>query len=219
MAKKPTPRAPKKKAAGRKKAAGGGRARAIRAALDLAAAEKWRHVTLDAVAAKAGLTSETLAEHFRSKRDLAAAVLGAVDDRMVAGGVYGADDPDPVRDRLFDVLMRRFEAMTPDKAAYRSILEGSARDPKSALAMLCRLRRVMALTLETAGVSAAGPCGMLKTKGLGAVYLYALATFFKDDAPDMAKTMAALDKGLRRAGAVAEWLAGLPLPKPGARPA
>ncbi len=219
MAKKPTPRAPKKKAAGRKKAAGDRRVRAIRAALDLAAAEKWQRVTLDAVAAKAGLTPEALAEHFRSKRDLAAAILGAVDDRMVAGGVYGADDADPVRDRLFDVLMRRFEAMAPDKAAYRSILEGSARDPKSALPMLCRFRRVMALTLETAGLSAAGPCGILKAKGLGAVYLCALATFFQDDASDMAKTMAALDKGLRRAGAVAEWLVALPLPKPGTRQA
>lgn len=219
MAKKPTPRAPKKKAAGRKKAAGDRRVRAIRAALDLAAAEKWQRVTLDAVAAKAGLTPEALAEQFRSKRDLAAAILGAVDDRMVAGGVYGADDADSVRDRLFDVLMRRFEAMAPDKAAYRSILEGSACDPKSALAMLCRFRRVMALTLETAGVSAAGPCGMLKAKGLGAVYLCALAAFFKDDAPDMAKTMAALDKSLRRAGAVAEWLAALPLPKPKAKDA
>lgn len=219
MAKKPTPRAPKKKAAGRKKAAGDRRARAIRAALDLAATETWPRVTLDAVAAKAGLTPEILAEHFRSKRDLVNAIMGQVDDRMVAGGVYGVGDAESVRDRLFDVLMRRFEAMTPDKAAYRSILEGSARDPKSALAMLCRFRRVMALTLETAGLSAAGPCGMLKAKGLGAVYLCALATFFKDDAPDMAKTMAALDKGLRRAGAVAEWLAGLTPPKPGTRPA
>ena len=215
MAKKPTPRAPKKKAAGRKKAAGDRRVRAIRAALELAATEKWQRVTLDAVAAKAGLTPAALAEHFPSKRDLANAIMGRIDDRMVAGGVYGADDADPVRDRLFDVLMRRFEAMAPDKAAYRSILEGNARDPKSALATLCRFRRVMALMLETAGLSAAGPCGILKAKGLGAVYLYALATFFKDDAPDMAKTMAALDKGLRRAGALAEWLAALPLPKPG----
>lgn len=218
MAKKGSARKPKRKSARRR---GGNAAdltaRAIRAALDLAAETDFRAVALAAVAERAGVGEDALRHRFPTRRDLVKAILGAVDDAVIAQGTYGADDPAPVRDRLFDVLMRRFEAMAPDRTAYRSILRAVALDPRAAPALLCRLGRAMALMLEAAGLSAAGPCGVVRVKGLAAVYLSVLPVFFKDDGADLAKTMAALDKGLRRAGRVMEWLAGLPLPKPGNR--
>lgn len=57
----------------------------------------------------------------------------------------------------------------------------------------------MSLTLEAAGISASGFAGMLKVKGLMAVYLSSLRAWLGDDSPDKARTMAAVDAGLRRA--------------------
>jgi hypothetical protein len=57
----------------------------------------------------------------------------------------------------------------------------------------------MALILETAGISASGLRGLAKTHVVAAIYLYTFKTFLDDDSADHARTMAALDKSLRRA--------------------
>ena len=53
--------------------------------------------------------------------------------------------------------------------------------------------------LEAAGISASGPFGLLRTKGLLAVWLAALRVWLADDSNDLSRTMAALDRYLRRA--------------------
>jgi hypothetical protein len=75
--------------------------------------------------------------------------------------------------------------------------------------LLCggpHLFKTVALMLEIAGISASGPFGRLKTKGLAAVYLSVLRVWLQDDSPDMAKTMAVLDRSLRRAESLASFL-------------
>jgi ubiquinone biosynthesis protein COQ9 len=57
----------------------------------------------------------------------------------------------------------------------------------------------MAAMLEAAGISAGGLAGIIRAKGLTAVYLTALGAWLKDDSEDKARTMAALDKALGRA--------------------
>lgn len=57
----------------------------------------------------------------------------------------------------------------------------------------------MATMLEAAGLSASGCRGMLRVKGLSAIYLSSLKVWLKDESQDMAKTMAALDKKLNQA--------------------
>ena len=64
----------------------------------------------------------------------------------------------------------------------------------------------MAAMLEAAGISAGGFRGVLRTKGLSAVYLSALRTWFRDETADKSKTMAALDKALGRADRLASRL-------------
>ena len=60
--------------------------------------------------------------------------------------------------------------------------------------------------LEAAGISSVGLAGSLRIKGLALVYLNALRVWLEDDSPDMARTMAAVDKGLRRAEQLARSL-------------
>ena len=181
--------------------------RVIDAALALAAATGWRQLGLDQIAAEAGLTLAELRSVFPSKAAILTGFVRRTDERVLAGGKAGDEDGDgTARDRLFDVLMRRFDVLQPDRSAVRAIIRDSLCDP---LAVLCQgpmLLCSMASMLEAAGLSSAGPIGALRTKGLALVYLIALRAWLKDDSADLAKTMAALDRGLRQAEKMAAFL-------------
>ena len=170
----------------------------VAAALELAAVQGWRDTRLGDIAAAAKLTLAQVLAVYPSKAAIVAAFTREIDEAVVK-----VEDPDlaaqPVRDRLFDVIMRRFDALGPHKAAVRAIVRDTARDPVSAVCAACALGRSMAWMLEAARVDGSGLSGLVRKKGLGVVYLSVLCVWLNDDSEDMAKTMAALDRRLRRA--------------------
>ncbi len=172
--------------------------RIIDAALDLAAERGWAVVSLADIAAQANLSLPELLDHVSGKRGILEALNERVDQAMIHGEPLGGQ---PLRDRLFDVLMRRFDALQPKRDGVVAVLRDAWTDP---LLGLCgSVQRSMALALETAGLSASGLSGCVRVQGVGAVYLYALRGWMQDDSPDMARTMAALDGALRRAETLA----------------
>jgi AcrR family transcriptional regulator len=176
------------------KAPGG---RVIEAALALAAERGWRQV-----AAAAKLSLAELYALYPSKAAILAAFVRRIDGEVLGEGEAEGDNP---RDRLFDVVMRRFEALKPHRAGIEAILHDAGRDP---LALLCggpRLLRSMAWMLEAAGLPSHGLGGRLRAKGLAVVYLATMRVWLSDESEDLSRTMAALDKHLRRA----EGLAGM----------
>ena len=71
---------------------------------------------------------------FGSTLAIVAAHIKDIDRAVLAGG--GADmAEEPARERLFDVLMRRLEALAPYKEAVRSLLRSARRNPGLALAL------------------------------------------------------------------------------------
>src|SRR3546814_10310227 len=102
----------------------------------------------------------------------------------------------PGRYRLFDMLMRRLDALQPYKEALGIILQDQLRDPLGACCGLGRLARSMAVTLEAAGFSTTSCRGVLRLKGLSSIYLLTLRVWMRDDSEDMATTRAQLDKQL-----------------------
>ncbi|MBL8675646.1 MAG: TetR/AcrR family transcriptional regulator, partial [Rhodospirillales bacterium] len=93
-----------------------------------------------------------------------------------------------------------YDALAPYRDAVAALVDGLARDPLTALALVRPLSRSMAIVLEDAGVSSEGGLGALRQKALAALHLSLLRTWLNDDSADLAKTMAALDKGLKRLG-------------------
>ena len=187
--------------------------RIIDAALKLAAGKPWGDISLAEIADGADLPLSEVYPVFPSKAKVLAGFLRRVDAAVLAGEEAGAREGS-ARDRLFDVLMRRFDALGPDKAAVRSILCDLCRDPAMSLCGACPFARSMACMLEAADLSSEGLRGCIRIKGLGAIYLASLRVWLGDESEDLARTMAALDRNLRRA----EWLAKCcsRLRKPGA---
>ncbi|MEX2201327.1 MAG: TetR family transcriptional regulator, partial [Dongiaceae bacterium] len=114
----------------------------------------------------------------------------------------------PARDRLFEVLMRRFDALDRWRPGIAAVLEAQRRDPVAMLGGAAGLACSMASALETAGFDSSGLRGLLRAQALAGVWLPALRVWLGDDSEDRAKTMAMLDRGLRRLDRVARFCQG-----------
>jgi AcrR family transcriptional regulator len=149
------------------------------------------------IAARAQVSLAALRGEFGSLLAIYAAHVEHVDRKVLAGG--DADmAQEPPRERLFDVLMRRLEALAPHKAAVRSLLRSVRRNPGLAVALNRLAVRSHQWMLTAAGIKASGPRGMLRAQGAALMFAGVLRTFVDDDDPGLARTMAALDRALAR---------------------
>ncbi|MEZ5818187.1 MAG: TetR family transcriptional regulator [Hyphomicrobiaceae bacterium] len=167
--------------------------RYISAALALAAETSWESVTLGDVAARAGASLVGLKAHFGSKAEILSAFVDMVDDEVLARAPQ-REEGQSKRDLLFEVVMSRFDVLEPWKPAIRSIAQSGLPDPSQVQHVLAANRWM----LEAAGIGSGGLDGMARVAGLATVYGAVFRIWLDDDDPGMARTMAALDRRLRR---------------------
>ena len=127
-------------------------------------------------------------------------------------------EDESARERLFDVLMRRLEALAPDREALRSLIKSAQRNPGLALALNGMAVRSQQWMLTAAGIPCAGPQGMIRAQGLAILFARVVQTFIDDD-EDNTRTMAELDRALTKGERYVTFLNGLCrfVPKPGRR--
>jgi AcrR family transcriptional regulator len=169
----------------------------IQAFFALLAEQEFEEIGYMDIAGRAGVPLATLRKEFGSKLPIVAAYVKAIDRKVLAGGDADIAD-EPPRERLFDVLMRRLEAMAPDKAAIRSLMRSARRHPSLALAFNTLAVRSQQWMLTAANIDAAGPRGMVRAQGLALLFAGVLRTFVHDEDEGLARTMAALDRALAR---------------------
>ena len=168
--------------------------RIVAAALRLAAEKPWREVTLADIAASAGIPLPALRAETDSKSGVIALFTRMIDDQVLAAPRAKVARQSP-RDALFDVIMARFDALQPHRSALRSIMaRPSPVEPDQVKAFLGSQRWM----LTAAGIGAEGLKGGVKTMGLASLYASVFRTWLDDDDPGMARTMASLDRRLRR---------------------
>jgi len=186
----------------------------VGAAFSLAAERGWTRVSIAEAARRAVLPLARARERFPGR----AALLwrfGALADKA-ALALPPAEAP--VRDRLFEVLMRRVDFLQAHRDGVLALLRALPADPCMAALLARGSRRSMAWMLEAASVEATGPLGLLRVRGLLAVWLVTVHAWRNDSGLDLSATMAALDRALRRAEQVEGWIAGR-RPDGAARPA
>jgi len=123
-------------------------------------------------------------------------------DRAMIEAVADIEAEAPSRDRLFDIIMARFDAMQDQRAAWVSILEADAQEPAAGFARAARRLRTAAWALEAVGISTDSLKATARVMGLARRLRKIEALWLKDDA-DLSKTMAGLDQTLRESE---EWL-------------
>jgi hypothetical protein len=148
----------------------------------------------------------SLAE-FRDLFPSKGAVLGGLSrqiDRKVLEETTDDLTGEPARERVFDVIMRRFDALEPYKEALRRISRDIQYDPLSLAALHQVAVNSMRFMLAASGIRTEGPLGVLRLQGAVLVYSNTMRTWLDDDDPALAKTMARLDRELRRGERVLE---------------
>jgi AcrR family transcriptional regulator len=169
----------------------------------LAAERPWTSIELIDIAREAGVSLADLRDLFPSK----GAILGGFSrmiDRKVLEGASEDLAGEPARERVFDVIMRRLDAMAPYRAALRRIAYAVRFDPLSLAALNQVGLNSARFMLASAGISTEGPLGRLKLQGAVIVLANTMETWFEDDDPTLARTMARLDRELRRGERVIE---------------
>ena len=173
--------------------------RMIDAALGLAAEKPWARVGLDDVAKAAEVSLADAYDAFGCRAALVAGLIRRHDKQMLAGDDPSLED-ESRRDRLFDVIMRRLEGMKPHRKALKSMAMGAPADAATIALSGPQLIGSVQWMLRAAGVPSDGALGAVRTAAVAAVYGQTLRAFMRDDSEDLATTMAALDKALKRAG-------------------
>jgi|HubBroStandDraft_1064217.scaffolds.fasta_scaffold00266_36 AcrR family transcriptional regulator len=167
----------------------------IAAALRLGAERAWSEIALADIAAAAGLGLIELYRVFPSKLAILDGLARQTDAAVLA---VPADAGDRPRDRLFDVLMRRFDTLLPSRPALKRIAADMQRLKLETLPAVLALPRSMGWMLEAAGIPASGWRGSVRVRLLGLAYIAGFRVFLDDDSADLTRTMAALDRALRR---------------------
>jgi AcrR family transcriptional regulator len=171
--------------------------RILAAALECAAKKSWADVTLLDIAEAAKLPLHELRGLFVSKTDIIAALLRAVDDEVLSKAPARSEGQEK-RDRLFDIVMTRFELMQPYKPALKRISSYLCCRPGEAALLLGSSLASQYWMLAGAGAKLDGAGGALRVTGLAAVYGKVFQVWLDDASPSLDKTMAALDKRLAK---------------------
>ena len=149
------------------------------------------------IAGRAGVSLAELRNLFGAKLAILAAFQKEI-DRQVLAGIDADMAQEPPRERLFDVLMRRIDVLSPHKAAVRSLIRSAGRNPGLAVALNGFAVRSQQWMLTAADISASGPRGMVRAQGLALLFASVLRTWVDDEDEGLARTLAALDRALAR---------------------
>jgi AcrR family transcriptional regulator len=172
--------------------------KAVDALMALLAEQSFEQIGLAEVAGRAGIKLSQLRAEFGSTLAILGAHIKDIDRAVLAGGDADMEEESP-REKLFDVLMRRLEALAPYKDAVRSLLRSARCNPGLALALNAMAARSQHWMLEAAGIGTSGPRGALRAQGAALMFARVLGVWFDDDEPGLDRTMAALGRGLASA--------------------
>jgi len=170
----------------------------------LVAEQGWHRLTLNAVAAEAGMSLAELREKVPHKGALPCLFARSVDQAVLRG--TPATSTGTARDRLFDVLMQRIDVLQPHRDGLIRMGKEMRTDPLLALMLAPQMAASMSWMLEAARIDTSGITGALRVKGLCAVWIATLRAWEQDEGADLGQTMAGLDKALDRAEQVGRTL-------------
>ncbi len=173
------------------------REKIVDALMALAAEKLWEQISISDVAERAGVTISQFRDAFPSKGAVLGAFSRRIDKIVLEGGTKDLAN-ESAKDRLFDVLMRRFDAMAPYKPSLKQINDWAMHDPASLPSLNQLAVNSLRFMLEAAGLNSEGPLGALKLQGLALAWTRVFHVWLADETPDQATTMAALDKEISR---------------------
>lgn len=173
----------------------------VEALMRLVAERNWDAIELGDIAQEAGISLLALRDLFPSKGAMLAGFGRMIDAQVLK---EAADDmtEEPIHERLFDVMMRRLDALTPYKASLRRLVPALRRDPVMLAALNGAALNSWRYMLASTHIATEDALGSLRVQGAVLVFARVLDVWLQDEDPSLAKTMAALDRQLKSGGRI-----------------
>lgn len=171
--------------------------RILSAALEISAREGWEAVNVARIADQVDEPLGSVIAIYPTPDEIVSAIVRR-NDNHVLSQVKKIDLSEPTRDRLFEILMLRFDALQSARDAHVALLKAKMRAPVALVVNVPTILRSMKLMLTAAGVETAGITGVARIHALAVAYASVLRTWLKDDSADLGQTMSALDKSIGR---------------------
>jgi ubiquinone biosynthesis protein COQ9 len=166
------------------------------AALQCAEKMGWENTKFDNIAKAAKIPLAEIKLSFANTT----AIVPAIADWVSAETFSQCGKPDmsaSVRERLFEVLMARFDVLQTYRKAFLSIASASRRDPKIALILVPAQIEAMKEVLKFSVVPTSKFCAPVTPVALWGIFALIFHVWQSDETIDMSKTMAATDRYLR----------------------
>lgn len=176
----------------------------IALAFQLVAERGWRHLSLTELARRADVPLARVHAELPDRSALVRRLGHRLDAQMLALPAQELDGMTP-RERVFELVMRRFDAMAAYKDGLRVMARQARSDPALLAMSLCNIRRLGRSLFDVAETADPWPIAALARRALAAIYVRTFAVWLDDDTPDMARTLAELDLRLQQAESVARW--------------
>lgn len=177
------------------------RTKAVDALMALATEQAWDDISLSQIAEKAGISLADLRDLFPSKGAMLAGFIRRI-DRVVLEGTPPDLAGEPARERVLDVMLRRFDALLPYREALRTIHKAFRGDVLGLAALNQQALNSWRYMLAAIDIETEGPMGLLRLQGAILVFARAFETFLDEADATLPRTMAVLDKELKRG----EWV-------------
>jgi AcrR family transcriptional regulator len=168
----------------------------IEALMQLAAEFDWEDIQLSEVAERAGVSLAELRSLFPSKGAILAGFSRQI-DTIVLEGIDPGMAGEPARERLFDTLMRRIDALTPYRGSIAGLSRSFARDPLTLAAWNRVMVASMQWMLAAASIPTDGPMAAVRAQGLAIAWSRIIRVWLDDEDEGVARTMTEIDRQLR----------------------
>ena len=164
------------------------------------ASNSWPSIDLENLSQECDFDVLNVTGGLRNKVDLLVA-FSAFIDTTVNQSIDAdlKDDQIPVRERLLEALLIRFEALAPYKAGVLKLMKIIPHNPSFAVIGSKSLKLSMEATLTAVGLEAKGIQGAIRVKGLCMIFLGGVYTWSKDNSEDLSATTRVLDERLKQA--------------------
>jgi AcrR family transcriptional regulator len=176
--------------------------------LNLLAEHPFEDVSLPLIAERAKIKLSDMRGAYSSKLKLVAAFLEDI-DRQVLDERDAEMSDQPPRDRLFDILMTRIDALAGHKAAVRALHRAARKDPALALDFNALEVRSQKWMLIAAGIDVSGVKATIVAQGLAIAFARVVDVWLDEEDEGMPRTMARLDKELDRGSSFMKRLGAL----------
>lgn len=178
----------------------------VKLAFDMIAEGGWRGFSLVELARRADVPLARIYAELPDRGAVMRALGRRLDTQMLDVTPSDLASLSP-RERIFEMIMRRLEAMAPYKAGLKALRRRGSADADLLVASLSNLGRLSRWLLDAADAPT-GPGGApAAATVLSVIYARAFSVWIDDDSPDLARTMAELDKRLQQAETLARWTA------------